>query len=90
MTKNKLLDQIGLQQSKGISKILNAISSITISEFFKEAINKKLLFHMPPSHDFANHLATPEICCIHILNIHSTSNLLCVHVLRINSRKSLI
>lgn len=45
---------------------------------------------MPPSHDFANHLATPEICCIHILNIYSTSNLLCVHVLRINSRKSLI
>lgn len=85
------LDQVGLQQSKIVSKILNTITSYShFSEFYKEVVGKKLLFHMPQSPDLANHLESPAIHCIYTLNIYLTSNLWCAHVLRISSRKSLI
>lgn len=52
MTKKRWQNQIALQQSKAISKILNAIPTYyQFPEFYMAAVGKELL-HMPLSPDF--------------------------------------
>jgi len=45
---------------------------------------------MPQSPDLTNHLETPEIYYMYILNVYLTGNLWCARDVGINSRKSLI